>query len=213
MKKLLQIMLVIIPLAQATAQNDAYQKIMHETIVKLNEADTFPNIQEAVNQFDRIAARETSAWEPLYYSAYGNARMANMSTDTKQKDHYLDLALEKINRALVIAPEESELIALQGFVHMIRVTIDPVSRGAEFSQKAMTSFQKAIAIEPGNPRAHFFMGQMEMGTAKFFGSDTTPGCTRIKNSIALFDQQSSDNPLSPTWGKQWAVNAAEYCSE
>jgi tetratricopeptide (TPR) repeat protein len=192
-------------------QNSQYEEVMQKSITNLFEADTLPEYQKVVNQFDRIAANTPDVWEPSYYAAYGLIMMANKSE--KEKDPYLDQALEHIESGLRLVPKESELVALKGFAHMIRVTVDPATRGPEFSQKAMKAFQEAVALNPGNPRAYLLMGQMEIGTARFFGSDIAPGCARVGRAVELFGEQAAQTTLAPSWGKGWAASVMKLCNE
>ena len=123
----------------------------------------------------------------------------------------MDQALEKINTAAQQATNESEIIALEGFVHMSRVSIDPASRGAQYSALALETYGKALAMNPENPRAMLLMGQMQHGTAQFFGSDTSEACNLIKNALNKFETYESNNPLAPKWGKGQAEAAVARC--
>lgn len=198
-------------LSGLTVQANMYEKVMQEAIETLYHADSISQYQEVVNKFERIAAKETDKWEPLYYAGFGYVMMANKSQEASIKDKYLDLALEKVNKGMELAPQESELMALEGFVHMIRVTVDPAVRGQQYAPLSMQSFGKALAHNPDNPRALFLMGQMEYGTARFFGADTTEACSKLKAAVEKFDSYKSDNTLAPTWGKRGAIAAAENC--
>ena len=201
------IMLLSIQIAQA----NKYEKIMLEAIESLYRADSISQYQEVINKFERIAAKEADKWEPLYYAGFGYVMMANKSKEASAKDKYLDLAIEKVNKGLKLAPLESELLALEGFAHMIRVTVDPAVRGQQYAPLSMQSFGKALAHNPDNPRALYLMGQMEYGTAQFFGSDTGEACSKLKAAVEKFNTYTSDNPLAPTWGKKGALASAGRC--
>lgn len=190
-----------------------YEAIMKENIEKFYAAQTTEELQAVINNFDRIAQKETDKWEPLYYSAYAHIMMTSKTEDANQKDKYLDLALEKVKKSLELKETEDELIALEGYVHMIRVTIDPMSRGQQYSGLAMQAFNKALAIDPENPRALYLLGRMEMGTARFFGSDLAPACEKVKQSIKLFESQEPESEIAPSWGLDQAIKVAEYCDK
>ena len=85
---------------------------------------------------------------------------------------------------------------------MMRVTVDPATRGPQYSGLAMQTFGKASAINPENPRALALMAQMQYGTAKFFGSPTTEACSTLNAALEKFDSYKSENPLSPQWGRE-----------
>ncbi|MBL6449526.1 hypothetical protein JMN32_24655 [Fulvivirga sp. 29W222] len=206
---LIATMLFAAHLSQAAPSK--YEEVMKENIEKLYESRTIEEYQTVINKFDRIAAKETDKWGPLYYAGFGYIMMATNADEVSMKDKYLDLALERINAGKAIAPKESEIIALEGFVHMIRVTVDPATRGAQYSGLSMQAFSKALEINPDNPRALYLMGQMEFGTAKFFGADTSEACTKIQAAVSKFDVYTPDSPLAPAWGKGGAIAASEMC--
>lgn len=202
-------MFFAIHLSHATPSQ--YEEIMVANISKLYESRSIEEFQEVVNKFDRVAAKETDKWEPLYYAGFGYIMMATKTDEAGVKDKYLDLALANINKAKTIAPKESEIVALEGFVHMIRVTVDPATRGQQYSGLAMQAFGKALELNPDNPRALYLMGQMEFGTAQFFGADTSEACTKVNAALEKFETYEPANALAPAWGKGGAMATAESC--
>ena len=206
---LLSIALLISQLALA---NDKFIETMQKHIQTVYTSQSIEEIQGAVNAFDRIAEAEKTKWEPFYYAAFGNVMMANKENDATKKDTYLDLALNAIEKAKAIVPNESEVIALEGFIHMIRVTVDPASRGQQYSGMAFQSFGKAVAMNPENPRALSLLAQMQYGTAQFFGSPTTEACATLTKSLEKFESYKSENPLAPQWGKKMAEGLKSKCN-
>ena len=204
------VMLILI-----TLMTDAnpYERMMLKNIEALSKAATVDEIQKVLNTFERIMQKEDDKWEPLYYSAYCHVLIAIRQDESEKKDEHLDKALERVKEAYKLAPGESELAAMEGFVHMIRVTVDPPNRGQQFAGLSMQSFKKALAMDPENPRAMFLMAQMEMGTARFFQSDIQPACEKLQQAVKQFDHFSSDNVLSPTWGKKHALATLESCNK
>lgn len=169
------------------------------------------DLQGAVNSLERIATTEKTKWEPYYYAAFGYIMMANVETQGNKKDSYLDQAGAMINQAKTIDEKNSEIVALEGFVHMIRVTVDPASRGQQYSGLAMQTFGKAIALNPENPRAHALLAQMQYGTAQFLGSSTAEACSANDAAIQKFAVFKSDNPFAPQWGKEMAEGLKTKC--
>lgn len=193
-----------------TAQ-DKYTENMVKNIQAGYQAQTVAEHQVAANAFERIAAAEKTKWEPFYYAGYNYVMMANVETDASKKDAYLDLAARNIDQAKAIKANDSEIIALEGFVHMIRVTVDPQTRGQEYSGKAFRSFSTAVSLNGENPRALMLMGQMQYGTAQFFGTPTTDACGTIQKSVEKFESFKADSPIAPQWGKAFAEKLKENC--
>ncbi|MTI23309.1 hypothetical protein E1176_19930 [Fulvivirga sp. RKSG066] len=188
-----------------------YEKAMKSSIEKVYMAKNIEEYQNAINSFERIAQKETDKWEPLYYSAFGYVMISTRVEELGEKDKYLDLAKEKISEASALAPGEDEIVALEGFVHMMRVAADPATRGQQYSGLAMQALNKAVAMDGENPRALYLLGQMEFGTAQFFGSDTAMACEKLQKAVSLFQTQQPESVIAPMWGARQAEAAAQRC--
>jgi len=195
------------------AEVSKYEEAMLAQIDKLYKVRDMKDYQPIINTFERIAAKESDKWEPLYYAGYAYSMMAARSEDPKEKDKYLDLGLDKVKQGQKLAQQESELATLEGFIHMIRLSIDPASRGQQYSGLSMSSYGKALALNPENPRASYLMAQMKIGTANFFGGDTSEACGELKASLQKFDTYKSENVLAPQWGRRQAEGAIAQCGE
>jgi tetratricopeptide (TPR) repeat protein len=207
------IFLFAILISQVTFANDEkYIELMTKQIQAVYAAETITELQPIVNIFDRIAGAEKTKWEPYYYSAFGSVMMANKETEAAKKDGHLDLALAAIEKGKKINSEESELVALEGFVHMIRVTVDPATRGQQYSSMAFQTYNKALSMNPENPRALGFLAQMQLGTARFFGSSTEEACGTAKKALEKYATYKSENPLAPKWGKGMTEGLLKQCN-
>ena len=194
------------------ANDEKYYDQMGKQIQAVYTAKTMDEYQSAVNALDRIAGAEKTKWEPYYYSAFGNVMMATQETVPSKKDAYLDQALAAVEKGKAIVPGESELVAIEGFVHMIRVTVDPASRGQQYSGLAMQTFGRALGMNPNNPRAMSLMAQMQFGTAQFFNQQPTEACEIARKALAIFDLGTkSENPLTPQWGKEMTAGLIKNC--
>ncbi len=188
-----------------------YLEIMQENIQQLYEAQAIEELQSVVNAFTRIAQAEQKEWHPLYYAAFGNIMMSSRAEATSVKDQYLDQAEELVKQANERVEKESELKALEGFVQMMRVAVDPAGRGPQYSGLATQTLSRAVQMDPKNPRALTLLAQMEMGTARFFGSEPAEACAKLDKAIALFGNDQPEHPLDPAWGLESARAAKQQC--
>ena len=196
----------------ARANDDKYISIMQKNIETVYHAEAVTELQDVVNSFQRIGEAEKTRWEPFYYASFGYIMIANHEQEPAKKDAYLDLALKGIAKANELHPGESEIVALEGFVHMIRVTVDPASRGQQYSGLAFQTFAKAVAMNPENPRALSLLAQMQYGTAQFFGSPTTEACGTLVKALEKFETYKPDNVLAPQWGRGMAEGLKSKCN-
>ncbi len=193
------------------ANDDKYTEQMMKNIATVYKAQTNEEFQSAINLFERIGISEKTKWEPFYYVAFGYVMQATREQDGTKKDQFLDLASTALDKAKSIDGKESEIVALQGFVHMIRVTVDPAARGQKYSSLAFQSYSQAIELNPENPRALVFMAQMQYGTAQFFKSSTDEACATLAKAIEKFATFTPSNPLAPQWGKGTVEGMKEQC--
>jgi len=206
------ILLLAMAITIGTKANDAkYAEAMSKGIEAVYKAQSIEELQNAVNAFDRIANAEKTKWEPLYYSAFGYVLMADREKDNVKKDNYLDLAASSVEKAKAINENESEIIAMEAFIHLIRLNVDPASRGQKYSTLAMQSLEKALQSNPENPRALMLLAQLQFGTARFFGAPTTQACGTVTKALEKYENFKSENPIAPRWGKETTVKLKQNC--
>lgn len=212
---LFTIALILCAIVSVFAQDSPYQKAMKKEIDKLNVADSLSKFRQSANGFARISQLNPNEWQPYYYNAlaYIYEGLDN-SLDLSKKDEALAKAEELIKKADAISPDNSEIVTLEGFKIMAEVSADPNSRGQSLSGVVMSTFGKAMKMDPQNPRAALLMGQMEFGLARFFHSGTEKACGLVKQSQAIFaaqDEEALKAKLAPTWGKGLAEKSAKAC--
>lgn len=206
------VVLLLVTAGSLNADDTRYIEAMQKNIQSVYKAKSVTDLQGSVNSLERIATAEKVKWEPYYYVSFAYILMSNFEQDAAKKDLYLDLANASVEKAASINDNESEINALVGFIHMMRVAVDPASRGAQYSGMAMQAFGKATSLNPENPRALVLMAQMQFGTAKFFGSPATEACATLNAAIQKFDSYKSDNPLAPQWGREMALGLKKECN-
>jgi hypothetical protein len=193
------------------ADDKKYIEAMTKNIEAMYKAKTVDEYQQAINVFDRIGNSEKTKWEPFYYSSYGYLMMSFQEKEAAKKDQLLDLSEAALAKAKAIKENESEIVAMDGFIQMIRLAVDPASRGAKYSGMAMNLFGKAVALNPENPRALMLTARMQFGSAKFFNSPITEACATTTKALEKFKTDQSANPLAPQWGKTMADGLAAQC--
>jgi len=125
MKKTTTLILAILLSVHLGFANDGkYLEAMGKNIQAVYAAPTIADLQNSVNTFERIGAAEKTKWEPYYYASFGYIMMATREAEGTKKDSYLDLALADIEKAKAIVPNESEVAALEGFIHSILQPVD-----------------------------------------------------------------------------------------
>jgi hypothetical protein len=211
-KSILTFALSFILIALVHASDPAFIAAMQKQIAAKATIETFEQSQDVTNGFMRIADATETEWLPFYYAALLKTEAAfRFDID---KDKSLDEALELVNKADKIAPGNSEITALHGYILMGKISIDPAGRGQTMSPQVMQLFGKAINLDRENPRAVSLMSQMELGMSQFFGTGPEKACGMARMSLELYTKEASnvtDKYILPTWGKTQATQIASSC--
>ncbi|MGB3468833.1 MAG: hypothetical protein WBA74_26345 [Cyclobacteriaceae bacterium] len=202
---------LIVSFSTFANDNQKYYKIMGETIGELFSAQDNEAMQTVINKLERVSKVEADKWEPYYYTAFGYIKMYENAQTASEKDAFIDKAIAKVNKGLKLAANEDELHALKGYVYMMKMVIDPMSRAQEYSPVVIGSYQKALAIDSNNPRAWYLLGEMQLGTASFMGTSTAEGCKSISMAVENFENDKPESPIAPSWGADAATRSASKC--
>lgn len=211
MKSFNLLLFLTIYAVMAQAQSTKYIQTMETSIPAIYQAESIEAFDPLANKFDRIGQAEGSQWEPYYYAALTHTFKAFRINDLQAKDVVLDQALTALSKADNLSENNTEIIALRGFINMIKIGVDPATRGQSLSPKIMADFNQSLKLEPNNPRANLFMGQMLFGTAQFFGTGTDDACALIDRSLMLFDTEKPASSIAPSWGKFGAEQSKSEC--
>ncbi|WP_299103528.1 hypothetical protein [uncultured Winogradskyella sp.] len=166
---------------------------------------------DAENMFERIAKAEPTEWLPSYYIAQINSLKSWEEKDETVLKAQLDKAQEHLDLATAISEDNAELIIMQAQIYTNWVVFDGMTYGMKYGGKIVELYEKALTLEPENPRAKFCKADWNLNSAKYFGKDTAPFCEEIEASIKLFDTFKPESEFHPNWGKQRAEYVVKDC--
>ena len=167
---------------------------------------------EAANLFERIAMAELDNWLPYYYVAQINTLISFGEQEEKKLSLQLDKAQEYLNTAAAISPNNPEILIQQALINTAWIAYDGATYGPTLSSKNASLYAKALKIAPENPRVVLGKVEWDMGTAKFFGKDTSPYCGDIQRSLELFTNFKPEGKYYPNWGKERAEYILQKCT-
>jgi tetratricopeptide (TPR) repeat protein len=201
MKTLLTISLTLI-LIVSYAQETRYEQAMMNALEKMGQASTISEFTQAANIFERIAQTETNEWIPLYHAAHAWMIMGFTEQDITKKDPYFEKAQQLLDRALIIAPDESELYTLQAFIYPGKITVDPMGRGPVLVGKMNEALDKAIRLNPENPRSYYLRAVTLVNMPEAFGGGKAVAKPIFETAQKKFENFTPVSPLWPNWGKE-----------
>lgn len=214
MKTILISIAFILTTLTGMSQSKQFAGAMGEALGQFANCKSVDDFQALGNKFGLIANAEKTEWLPLYYQAHCYIIMSFMEpTDAAKKDSYLDVAEQSINQMITLAPNESEVYALQSLFYSARLVVDPMTRGQKYGMLSSQAVGKALGLDANNPRAKFIKLRNEMGTAQFFGSDPKDYCPQATELLANWDNYKVKSPLYPSWGKDQVAEIVEDCKK
>lgn len=202
MKKITLLSFIALISVSSFCQDDAYLKAMATNIDLLGRAAGPEDYLKCAAKFERIAVAERTLWIPYYYGSYSLILLSFDEPDGTRKDQLLDRAQQYLDRALELAPDESELYVLQAFLYPSRIMVDPVARGMEYIEKCFSSLEKAKELNPENPRAYFLEAMNKLNMPPSFGGGPEVAKPIFEEADAKFKAFSSEDPLWPRWGEE-----------
>jgi len=211
MKKIVLSIAVVLFSLVVMAQKAEFYQTMGETLPQYGTCKSVADFQALGNKFEMIANVEKSEWLPLYYHAHCYILMSFMEQDAAKKDSYLDVAEKSVNKLIEMAPAEAEVFVLQAFFYTGRLVVNPMERGQQYSGLSGQAIGKALALDASNPRAQLMKIQMDMGTARFFGTDPKSFCPQAKDLLANWDNFKPKSLIHPNWGKDQVAGIVKGC--
>lgn len=213
-KMILNLTLLILAISfalPAKAENDAYTRAMQNAIEGYANVKNLEDYQQIANNFERIAQMEKEKWLPRYYTALTYVYMSfGKGLDKDQRDEYLAIAQEHADAAEERSENNVEIVILQGYIKMAKLSVSPALRGITMAPQATQLFEQARQMAPENPRAAVMLAQMKYGTAQFFNSSTEESCDLAQESLALYDKET-ERGIQPYWGKGLAESLLINC--
>ena len=171
------------------------------------------NWQEAEALFERIAAAEPNEWLPNYYVAQINSLKSWEEKDLPILQAQLDKAQEYINAAAAISKNNPEIMVMQALIFTNWVAYDGMTYGMKYGAKVSQIYEQAYALTPDNPRVLYCRAEWGMGSAKYFGQDTSPFCKDLKGALELFANFKPESEIHPNWGKTRVLQVLKSCEE
>ena len=207
MKQVFLIIAIVALSNSLFAQSEKYKAAMKNNISMLDSMMSKRNAGELANNFERIGDAEKTQWLPYYYASYTTLMNGFTEPDKSKTDAIADKAEQLINKAeSILGKENSETDVIKSMIASAHMMVDPQSRYMQYGPASSGNIDKAIQLDPTNPRPVYLQGQAKFYTPPAFGGGKDQAKVLFEKSIAMFDKFKPETDLSPNWGK----NSAQY---
>lgn len=203
MKSLLTFLVVVLCFTSINrADDEKYVAAMKKNLIQMDSMKTVDDMVDLTNAFIRIASAEKDKWLPYYYATQLFVLTSFTDTVNSKKDGYLDEAVKILAIADSLQPKESEIYVLKGLICQARLQIDPMNRYMQYGFEMNENFEKAIALDPTNPRPEYLKGVTLFYTPEQFGGGAKVAKPLLESALKKFNDFVPKNELMPHWGKQ-----------
>lgn len=166
---------------------------------------------EAAAQFERIAQAEPENWIPVYYQAFIGITSSFTIQNTEEKLKMIENNKRLLNNSS--QENNSEWLTLKALNLLAELTTDPMTKSQTLAPAISALYQKAIELDPKNPRAALGLVEFQIGSKKYFKQDISKECEAAKKALNLFETQQSNLPFAPNWGKERAEQIVQNCGQ
>lgn len=199
--------------AYAVAQAPDDSAVYNPGILQIGNAKTEGDYISAARYFEQLAAGHPEQWVALYYEGFSYIHASNLASQNETKDALLDKAQPLLDKAFKLKPGDPELHVLQAFLYQSRIQVNPELRGLTYSQKAEASLKKALAKDPGNPRAYTLMGYNVYFTPAFFGGGPKNALPHFLKAQGKYQVFKLLVPYYPDWGESENQKMIRECQQ
>ncbi len=202
MKNVLILFLFLSVNAGLLAQsNEKYTKAMEKALAGMDTLSKGDQWLAKSNVFERIAQKEPAEWLPPYYVALCQIMIFNLDQNAEK---YAALC-EKTDQFLAVAdslqPNNSEIYVLKSMAAGLHIRMDPMVNGQKYGPLAGMTQEKALQLDPENPRAYMHKGMSLFFTPPQWGGDPVKGKELMETAVTKFETFKPASTIHPSWGK------------
>lgn len=179
-----------------------YQQAMKSCLAQLDTVQSTSGYQQCKAQLERIVNLGMNTMIPDYYITYCDLQMAYPETENNRKSLLLEDAkkhLERMESMTLDNRDASECATLKGYYYTALITLNPQVNGQLYFSQVIAAYEKAIELNPENPRPVCLLAFFEQQLPPFIKSKRDPK-EQVEKAKALFEKEQP-SVEQPSWGK------------
>ncbi|WP_276503239.1 hypothetical protein [Terrimonas pollutisoli] len=186
-----------------------FAAVMKENLLRLDTAAHPATYAVLANNFERAAETAKTFWQPFYYASLCHAIMA---MGVKEKDKIDPLAAKAealLEKAIVLSPDNSEILALQAMIVNTRILADPMARWKDYSVQSTELLKRSREQDPANPRPYLIEARTKLFTPGALGGGADAARPAITEALTRFKQFKPADDMAPVWGQAQAEKLSQ----
>jgi tetratricopeptide (TPR) repeat protein len=213
MKKYIFFLLAVVSLQiTAFSQSDKYVAAMNNNLSMFDSAKTVEDFTKLANTFERIGDAEKTQWLPYYYAGLALCTSGWMP-EVKDKDANaarINGFCDKAESIATTDADKAEILSIRNMSGTQQMMVDPPTRWASYGQAAGQALEKALKLDPNNPRLYYLRGMSLFGTPTQFGGGKDKAKPVFEKAVELYKQQKPKD-LYPRWGQKQSEDMIVQC--
>jgi hypothetical protein len=177
-------------------------------VAGLEFAKTVKDYQNLAARFIQAGNAQKTNWLPFYYAALCNARIGFLLQDDGERlepfsnegENYAKLAQDLLKTG-GSKKDQAELYTVLSMVYRTKVFINPMTYGRQYGPSSQQYLDKALQLDPGNPRALYLQAWVKYYTPKMWGGDKAQAKTLLAEAMKKLAEQRLADSVQPRWGK------------
>jgi len=198
--------------ATVMAQSDKFTQAMKKNLAQFDSAKSTADYNALSASFERIGDAEKTQWLPYYFAGLA-LTTAGWSDPALDKDANAEKVKALCDKADAIATDnadKAEILTIRNMAATQQMTVDPQSRWMTYGQEAAGYLQKAMTLNPNNPRLYYLQGMSIFNTPEQFGGGKEKAKPIFEKAVALYKTEQA-KPLYPHWGQKQAEDMLAQC--
>ena len=175
----------------------ASAQTLEQIASKLNRPMPTVELRELRNQAERLCVNSSPDWLDYYYVAYADIELSFRTTNEQEKTQYLNDAQNYLSK--IADGDRSEISTLQGYWYFALMALDPRVNGPKYASSIISCYEKALKINPDNPRAILLYAIFKNRMEKSMGGEYKELSSDIERAQKLFNAQDTLSK-KPYWG-------------
>jgi tetratricopeptide (TPR) repeat protein len=198
----------------AFSQSDKYVTTMKNNLSLFDSAKTVEDFTKLANTFERIGDAEKTQWLPYYYAGLALTSSGWMP-ELKDKDANaarINALCDKAESIATTDADKAEILSIRNMSATQQMMVDPQTRWMSYGQTAGQQLQKALKLDPNNPRLYYLQGMSLFGTPTQFGGGKDKAKPVFEKAVQLY-KETKPKELYPRWGQKQAEDMIVQCNQ
>ena len=169
----------------------------------IDEWDVIKMLQ-ARAQFEKMISEYPDPWLVRYYIGYADSKIFAYYHGKKDLDLarlYADAGIDHLKKAVRQKKDFAEGYVMMASLIAQKVALNPISmisRGGKLNRMV----NKALDIDPDNPRAVLISGELDYYKPGILGGGREKSAEQLRRAIELFESFELPSAVWPDWGHE-----------